>query len=441
MKKLHILFVIVSLFFACEKLPIPDSNLASGNPHYQVAFLDSKSVDDIRVKDEEGSLKDTEIKVRIANPMDKDTYYRVSIDEALLAKFNQENGVDYQNLPKENFEMSYTDINKVTKVGSSFEVLIPKGKIVSAGKLSIKIKSMKNAQGVILPVFNVYALSVKMEPKDSKTIAQADKKNSLFVIRRSFVTPVAHWSPSDAFHAIYGKDTGKQEAGKESLYDDIEINEWTLQYSFALTRLKDNWGLMYENPRHNTMSTLWNTVQSDGKFLLRYGAAATLNFNTAKGKNFKFEAAGTNPIAEKWYHVAMTYKTIDGRPFLKMYINGELMFDSPSPLIVKKFPLVCFGNGVTEGYVRELRFWSKALTQGQVIASQYSVKTDTDGLELYVPFNEIPYEEVEEDGKMVRIIKNASTNPNKKYPEKWYINHNGSKYRFPNIDFNTKVEF
>lgn len=441
MKKLYILGIFALLFSACEKLPTPDSNLASGDPYHQIAFLDTKSVDDIRVKDEEGSLKDTEIKVRIANPMNRDTYYRVSVDRNLLAKFNKENGVDYQNLPIENFEMTYTDQNGEVKTGTSFDVLIPKGRIISTGKLIIRIKSMKNAQGQSLPVFNVYALSVKMEPRDGRIIAQEDKKTSLFIIRRSFVAPVAHWMPSGAFHAIYGKDTGAQVSGKDKLYDDIEIDEWTLQYSFALTRLKDNWGLMYENPRHNTHSTLWNTVQSNGKFLLRYGAAATLNFNTAKGKNFKFEAAGTNPTAEKWYHVAMTYKTIDGRPFLKMYINGELMFDSPSPLIVKKFPLVCFGNGATEGYVRELRFWSKALTQGQVIASQYFVKPDTDGLELYVPFNEIPYEEVEEDGKMVRVIKNASTNPNKKYPEKWYINHNGSRYRFPNVDFNTAVEF
>ncbi|MDO5105974.1 LamG-like jellyroll fold domain-containing protein [Capnocytophaga sp.] len=441
MKKLYILSVMALLSLGCEKLPTPDSNFGSGNPYYQIAFLENKSVNDIRVKDDEGSLQDTEIKVRIANPMSKDTYYRVSVDENLLAAFNQENQVDYQGLPSENFELSYAvDKKSQPKVGTSLDILVPAGKVISTGKLILKVKPMKDAQGRYFPIHNVYALMLKMTPTGGKTIAQEDRKSSLFVVRRSFQTPVAHWM-GGAFHAIYGKDTGDQTEDKKDLVKEVEVDEWTMQYSFTLKALVNNWGLMYENPRHNTHSLLWNTVQSNGKFLLRFGAAATLDFNTNKGKNFKFEPSGDNPTADKWYHMAMTYKTIDGRPYLKIYVNGELMFDSPSPVIVRQLPIVCFGNGTTKGYVREVRFWSKALTQGQVIATQYFAKPDSDGLELYLPFNETPYEDVQEDGQMVRRIKNASTNPNKKYTEKWYVNKQTSGYRYPSVDFNKVVEF
>ncbi|GIZ16355.1 DUF1735 and LamG domain-containing protein [Capnocytophaga catalasegens] len=442
MKNLYIVAIIVLFAFSCEKLPNTDSNLNSGNPAYQVSFLENNKVADIKVKDAEGSAQDVEIKARIANPMDKDSYYLISIDDNTIKEYNKKNGVDYELLPTENYEMTYT-YNGVSKTGTSFEIVVPKGQVVSAGKLSFKVKPMKDALGNDLPKSNNYAVAVRMAPVDNKVIQQADKETSIFLIRRSFKTKVAKIN-GRAFHMIYGQDTRSQSTGK-SYAKDVKLEEWTMQYSIALTELRNNWGLMYENPRNSTQSKLWNTIQANGKFLMRYGASATLVFNTAKGESFNFKAAGSNPTADKWYHVTMTYKKVDGRPILNIYVNGELMFDSPSPIIVNDFPLVCFGNATTNGYIREIRFWSKALTQGQAAATQYFVKPDSDGLELYVPFDQQPWEEIDEmyEGSSMkkRVIKNASTNPNKKMPEKWYLHHNGSEFRYPTTSFDTEVEF
>ena len=84
-----------------------------------------------------------------------------------------------------------------------------------------------------------------------------------------------------------------------------------------------------------------------------------------------------------------------------------------------------------------MRLWSKALTQGQVVATQNFVKPDSEGLELYVPYNEDPWETEGNE----KVIKNASTNPHKKMPEKWYVHKIGVEEKLPTVDYNTEVEF
>lgn len=436
MRKIYISALVVSLFTSCEKLPSTNGNLEGGNPDYQVAYLENAAINDVKVKDATGSEKDTEIKVRIANPMNTDTYYYVNVDEELIKTYNQKNQVDYESLPALNYEMTYTN-NGETQKGSSIKVLVPKGKVNSAGTLTFKVKPMVDSDGKELPGSNNYALAVNLKAEEPAITIQRNRESSIFFMRRSFKAKVANVN-GGAFEMIYGEDTGAQVRGKVYA-GDKKIDEWTMQYSFAIKDLESNWGLMYENPRTNTDSRLWNTVESNGKFLLRYGASSTLFFNTAEGKDFVYKAAGSTPTdATKWYHMAMTYKKEDGRPILKIYINGKLMCDTPSPVIVDDFPLICFGNGRTKGWVREIRFWSKALTEGQVASTQYFVKPDSEGLELYVPFNEQPWEEV--GGK--RVIKNASTYANKKLPDTWYLHSKGSGYAFPsNVNYNTEVEF
>lgn len=439
MKKIYLLLTI-PFVFSCERLPEATDVFGSGK---QVSFLEVDKVNDVKVKDDSGSTQDTEIRLRIANPAEQDTYYRISVDGEIISKYNKENNVDYELLPSDNYEMTYT-LNGVSKKGTSFEILVPKGQVASAGKLSFNVKPMKDASGVYLPQSNNYAIAVKMTPLDSEIIQQSNKETAIYFIRRSFKTKVARISDG-AFRMIYGDDTGDQVAGKKIDGGDPEIKEWTMQYSVALERLINNWGLMYDNPRVNTHSILWNTVQDGGNFLMRYGAAATLVFNTPEGEKFKFEAAGTNPTADKWYHFTMTYKQVNGRPHLNIYVNGKMMFDSPSPVIAESFPLVCFANGTSVGYVREIRFWSKALTAGQAAATQYFVKPDADGLELYVPFNEEPWEEINETyesdtNRKKRLIKNKATNP-KVYTKKWYLQYSGGKWAYPTTNFNTEVEF
>ena len=84
-----------------------------------------------------------------------------------------------------------------------------------------------------------------------------------------------------------------------------------------------------------------------------------------------------------------------------------------------------------------MRLWSVALTQGQVVATQSFVKPDSEGLELYVPYNEDPW--VEENG--VKVIKNASTNPHKKMPEKWFVHTINGVAKLPTANYDTEVEF
>ena len=427
MKKICILSLAALVWSACEKLPNTD-----GITPQKVVLFDNAAVTTIKVKDDSGSSAPTEVKVRLANPIAEGTYYQVSLDKSAITAYNQTNKVDYDLVPANTLAMSYTD-QGVTKTATTLVVRVPKGQQVSAGKLQFNIGALVDANGQKLSGANNYAVALKLTPMNGTVIVQNNRKNALFLLSRSFKTKVAHLS-GRAFHAIYGQNTGRQESGK-TYAKDVKLTAWTMQYSIAPKNASRNAGLMYPNGRASSDSALYNVLYG-GSFLFMNGGLK-LGFNTDKGKNFKFQEVTGHPSADKWYHVAVTYEELEGRAYLKMYVNGELMFDSAAPAKINDFPILCFGNGNLDAYVREMRLWSKALTQGQVAATQNFVKPDSDGLELYIPYNETPY--VEENGQ--KVVKNASTNPNKKLPEKWYIHTINGEDKLPTVDYNTEVEF
>ena len=427
MKKICILSLAALVWSACEKLPNTD-----GITPQKVVLFDNAAVTTIKVKDDSGSSAPTEVKVRLANPIAEDTYYQVSLDKSAITAYNQANKVDYDLVPANTLAMSYTD-QGVTKTATTLVVRVPKGQQVSAGKLQFNIGALVDANGQKLSGANNYAVALKLTPMNGTVIVQNNRKNALFLLSRSFKTKVAYLK-NRAFHAIYGENTGRQESGK-TYANDVKLTAWTMQYSIAPINASRNAGLMYPNGRASSDSALYNVLYG-GSFLFMNGGLK-LGFNTDKGKNFKFQEVTGHPSADKWYHVAVTYEELEGRAYLKMYVNGELMFDSAAPAKINDFPILCFGNGNLDAYVREMRLWSKALTQGQVAATQNFVKPDSDGLELYIPYNETPY--VEENGQ--KVVKNASTNPNKKLPEKWYIHTINGEVKLPTVDYNTEVEF
>ena len=427
MKKIFTISLVALAALACEKLPD-----TGGVTPQKVALLDNAAVSTIKVKDDSGSDKATEIKVRLANPVNQDTYYQVSLDASVIDSYNKANKVDYELLPSNAIEMSYTG-NGTPQTGNTFKVLIRKGEQVSAGKLTFNIKALKDAQGNKLSGANNYAVAVRLQPLDGNIIAQKNRNTALFLLNRSFKTKVAYLK-SKAFHAIYGKNTGKQQSGKT--YDkDVKLTAWTMQYSIAPKNATHNAGLMYPNTRTSSDSPLYNVLYGGGFTIMNSGLK--LGFNTQKGANFKFKEVDGNPTADKWYHLAVVYEELNDSPYLKIYVNGELMFDSAAPAKINDFPILCFGNGNLDAYIREMRLWSKALTQGQVVATQNFVKPDSEGLELYIPYNEDPWKTEGDE----RVIKNASTNPHKKMPEKWYVHKINGEFKLPTATYNTEVEF
>ena len=427
MKKILTLSIAALAAIACEKLPD-----TGGISPQKVALFENAAVTTLKVKDESGSEKATEVKVRLANPVDKDTYYQVSLDASIINRYNQANKVDYELLPSNVIDMSYTSDGK-TQSGHSFKVLIKKGKQISEGNLSFNIKALKDSQGNGLSGANNYAVALRLQPLDGNIIAQKNKSEALFLLNRSFKTKVAYLR-NGAFHAIYGQNTEKQQSGK-AYEKDVKLTSWTMQYSIAPKNASNNAGLMYPNSRTSSDSALYNVLYGGGFTIMNSGLK--LGFNTQKGANFKFKEVENLPTADKWYHVAVVYDEVNDSPILKIYVNGELMFDSAAPAKINDFPILCFGNGNLNAYVREMRLWSVALTQGQVVATQSFVKPDSEGLELYVPYNEDPW--VEENG--VKVIKNASTNPHKKMPEKWFVHTINGVEKLPAANYDTEVEF
>ena len=172
MKKIFTISLVALAALACEKLPD-----TGGVTPQKVALLDNAAVSTIKVKDDSGSDKATEIKVRLANPVNQDTYYQVSLDASVIDSYNKANKVDYELLPSNAIEMSYTG-NGTPQTGNTFKVLIRKGEQVSAGKLTFNIKALKDAQGNKLSGANNYAVAVRVQPLDGNIIAQKNRNTA-----------------------------------------------------------------------------------------------------------------------------------------------------------------------------------------------------------------------------------------------------------------------
>lgn len=370
-------FLSFFLFFSCD-LPEtekgPDDNVA------YIAELAKSSQIRFTVDDNGGY---SEFTTRVANPTSKPVSFTVKVDEGLLDAYNKENNTSFSVLPSTVYDLQLiSNEGELLKEGKTLDVSLAPNEYGKIVKVNVKtmMEEQKEEDGTVteipLSYYKNYAVPVRLENVSGGARAQTTGTSGILFLDRKFSMPVMHLS--GRLGLIYQKNTMPQAPGK--VYEgDIKYPEWTCQYSFYLDVVNDNTGLMYPNLRTTSESPLYMTLYSGSLTLFAVGGGK-MGLNQPKFKDFVF-------TAKKWYQISISFKEEGGRPNLRLYVNGELAYQSVWPAKVDEWPIIFLGNGSFKGYVRELRFWSRALTAGEINETIWFADPKSEGLEVYLPLS------------------------------------------------------
>lgn len=311
---------------------------------------------------EEGGA--TFVTPRITNRVDQEVKLQIAVDAELLAEYNKANGTNFKLLPDANYDLVVGE-----KQAKSFDITLAPQEYGKA--VTVKIHSMLDAEGNTVALTNSYAIPVRVKSVEGAGVKLKTKDTSMMVfVDRRFKTSVLYLR-------------GRMLCEVKESTNDKKYSEWTAQYSFCPNEVNNNVGLMYPNTRESSDSPLYMSL-SGGGFLLHAntGGGGKIHFNQPKFVDFKFSRG-------VWYHMSIVYKEEESVPKLRIYINGELALENIWPGKVADWPKIYIGNANFDAYVRELRFWERALTEAEVNSTLYFADPEAPGLELYMPFDKL----------------------------------------------------
>lgn len=370
------LFLCAVLMIACGKLPD-----TTGGPEIEVAYIQEfiKSPHARFTVDDEGGYAD--ITPRLSNPVGTETSITIEVDPTAVDAYNEINKTSFKILPEANYDLQL--INEDGSVASEGKRLsITLAPYEYGKKVRLAVKSMKTkikGEGgeiteELLPSFQNYALPLRMV--DAGTMPLQEKGSTgMFFLDRKFHLPVAHIS-GDALRMMYPENKIKPGTSEELDHDcGLTYPEWTYQYTFRADRLVGNDGMFYPSGR----------VEGADLYVTLYGGQMTLftgngkeQFNQPSFKGFTFKE-------KTWYNIAATFSYQNEVPEYSVYVNGKLAYQSIWPHHVNKFPIFSMGNQSFRGHVREIRIWSRVLTEGEINETIWFANPSSPGLELYLP--------------------------------------------------------
>lgn len=361
---LKINLLAIALFFsamACQdELPSPQDAKVS------VAYIDElQNTDAVRfsVKDNGGS---TSFTPRISNLSKGSAFLKVETPQEVLDAYNKKNNSKYQMLPANAFNLINT---KTGEKGKSLTLHLDKNDF--GGNIKVEVGEMVDAQGKKLPVSTQYAIPIALTEASSDGYVNTQiAKTGLLLLDREFKSSVLRAKRAGAHRdiRIRLKDVSKA----------VDYENWTAQFSVRFAQMNESAGLVWPN-----------ASKGGNLYQIMYGARLTL-FTTAGGKvgynqpefdSFKFE---TN----KWYHFAIVFEMINNIPYFKQYVNGKLAYSGPWTGKIDWSTGFAFASTTFDGYMRELRFWDRALSLSEINSTTYFADPSAEGLVIYMPLNE-----------------------------------------------------
>lgn len=357
--------------------PLPDT---SAHPSTQLAYIDEfRSVPQTRISvNNQGGQVD--LTPRLSGITDRPVTLEFSVDKELLEAYNKENNTKFELLPEEAFTL---------------EVLGKSGEVIDSGKtLRLEFSPQEFQKRVVMkvlkmthtvtneegeeieenfPIYKNFAIPVKIHNVEGSNAAlQSTGTSGIVFLNRKFEAKALHLKNSALKFAYKTADA--------TFDGDIEYKNWTYQFFLRIDNIRENFGFMYPNLRGGKQEE-WGYNCLYGGALTYFLKEGKYNFNQPSFENYHFKP-------NVWYHIAATFETAeDGINTIKMYLNGELAFQSATSGKSQGWSNPCIGNGSFNGYLRDLRIWDKALTAGEINETMWAVNPEAEGLTLYMPFD------------------------------------------------------
>ena len=340
MKKLltYSILALSSLLAACQ----PENDVIENSVYLTDA--QNASAKTIAI-DENGAS--TLVSSRLGRSVATDVTIEYGVNVDALHTYNSKNGTDYQLLPESYY--SFSEMKGVIKAGQ-----------ISSSPITLNIKPF----GSDIDVSKKYAVPVSILHADGVEIMESSS-NLMILLDRVIVTSVPYL-------------TADCSAIEYELESPVEYPKWTIEWNLCMDRFDRNnitqWRLYQGRPNTKGMA-----------LYTRFGDV------TCKHNQFQSKVGSSKPESvteftpKKWYHIAVTY---DGANY-KLYVDGELDSQTPIPGYVAMTNKIGFGNDAgMYGKVSELRFWSVARSQAEIVNNMYIVPADSEGLEVYWKCNE-----------------------------------------------------
>lgn len=347
-KHIYILFAVLAyLMSACTS--VGEEGEGPDNAVY-MGTLNSSGVISMIVDNEEGGS--TFVTPRLANIADEPVTITVGVDANILNEYNEKYSLELE-------PIAATDFVFVTKDGKESTgeavVTIPQGDF----QASVEVK-MKSVDEQKYPFSKRFAIPVSIK-EASKYKVLSSPTWTLIRLNRRLKTSVAVMSGGG--FSIRPKTPFTE-----------PMKEWTMQMSAIYTTLT----------RGNLTTAYMNAAGGGGELYTRISGTAGIQIKNVRDGD---DTWTQQPLeAGKWLHISFVYKNST----VSVYVNGVLQktFNTtPIYLSDKSDSGWTIGNeGYRNDHLREIRFWDRALTEGEIIDKLYFPQDpQTPGLLMYMP--------------------------------------------------------
>lgn len=291
----------------------------------------------------------TSINVRLSDQAKEASSYRLVYDASALEQFNQKNQTSYTALPETAFTLSGNE----TTIEAGTSVSAPISLTVSPFSQELKNSGKK------------YAIAFRLESADGKAEVLKSGSVMVYILDQVVIQPVVVLN--------------RQHYINKELVQTYNLSEWTVEFNI-------NKNILYTQVGRGNNQALFGAAPSE--IYIRFGDAPI------EGNRLQIKTQGTQMNSQMlfntdtWYHIAFVCTGAK----LNLYVNGVLdnSMDLPGNETAVNAISVCSNSSYTLGdaMFSEVRFWSKARSQAEILNNMYQCDPTTPGLIAYYKLNE-----------------------------------------------------
>lgn len=320
----------------------PENGVYMGNPN-------TSGVISMLVSSERGGT--AFVTPRLANITNEPVRVTVAIDQKVLEDYNTLNSLDLEPISPEDFVFVTKD-GKETR--GEAEVIIEAGDFQSSVEIRMTTLSEDRypfSKRFAIPVIIKDASKYNVLSAPRWTIVRLNRqlKTSVGVVSRGNI----QLKPKTPFAT--------------------PMTEWTFQMS-----------AIYSSLTRGNLTTAYISDHGGGEFYTRIDQNAGIQIKNGRDGDDTWTQKPLN--AGDWLHITYVYKNRS----VTVYVNGELQKTfATTPIYLNNTAESgwTIGNdGYNNDYLREVRFWDRALSEAEIIDKLYLPQSpDTPGLLLYMP--------------------------------------------------------
>lgn len=301
---------------------------------------------------------------RLATLAAEDTKVTISVDPVALEAYNKANNLALAPIKSEDLYLINSD---GVEGKGQVEATIKKGQLSTP-----VIVTMKGIDPDKYPYSVKLAAPISISGSSSGAKILSNPKSAFITLNRKIVTSVLHVKKPNGggYSFIF--------APKE---DYKNLNEWTFQYIVQVQNI------------HGNNQTLGSLSGAHG-FYNR--VSQTMGLQCKSESRDGNDTWTLKPVKQgEWIHVSYVYRQKGLAGNMSFYVNGELQrVFTTSSMTVEKAGWGFGNENVSDYYLREVRFWNRALSEAEIRDRYYLPETaDAPGLEACFPFTRASYDE------------------------------------------------